>query len=75
MCLVEKIKDHATANGFQGTLDNVIDVVSDALNESDCIVVVLLIHTYIKANGYALDYATFEDKYFSKWIGSRPKGR
>lgn len=74
MCLVEKIKDHSTVNGFQGTLDNIIDVVSDALN-LDSIVGAQLIYDYIKANGYTLDYATFEEKYFSKWIGTRPKGR
>ena len=74
MCLINKIKDHATTNGFQGTLDDVIDVVSDALN-IDSIDGAQLIYDYIKLNGYTLDYATFEGKYFSKWIGTRPKGR
>ncbi len=75
MNLVERIFTHATNNGFQGTQDQITDNYSDALNENDPLLTAKYVHDYISANGYTLDYLTFDDKYFSKWVGSRPKGR
>ena len=74
MNLVQRIFTHAQNNGFQGVEDDIIEVVKDALN-LDVIEGVKLIFTYIQANGYTLDYQVFEDKYFDKWIGTRPRDR
>lgn len=74
MNLVQRIFTHAQNNGFQGVENDITEVVSDALNV-DVIDGVKYIHDYISANGYTLEYGIFEDKYFDKWIGTRPKGR
>lgn len=73
--LVVKIYNHSVNNGFQGTQDALTENYSDALNENDPLLTAKYIYDFIVLNGYNLDYSTFEIEYFSKWIGTRPKGR
>lgn len=74
MTLVQRIFTHAQNNGFQGVENDITEVLKDALN-LDVIEGVKSIFTYIQANVYNLDFDTFENKYFIKWIGTGPRDR
>lgn len=74
MNLVQKIYNHASENGYQGSQEDVTIAYSNALNETDAIETAQNIFTFIESNGYNLPYATFDTKYWN-WIGTRPKGR
>jgi len=75
MNFLEKLYNHASDKGYQGTQSDIDEKASDLTSDDiTSIEVMSELFTFVVNGGYTLDIVHFEDKYWTFW-GKRPKGR